>query len=127
MSVVFQLIFYNPGWNLILKLKLEFRANYNREEKDSSQFITNTWYYNSRRISKKLLVSTTVNFVNPLNENTAAKLIGKEIKTPKNSYKTENYLIIKCPYCNNYNRKEDKSLILHIYNHTCPINLKGAI
>lgn len=65
---------------------------------------------------KKLLVSTTVNFVNPLNENTAAKLIGKEIKTPKNSYKTENYLIIKCPYCNNYNRKEDKSLILHIYN-----------
>lgn len=57
---------------------------------------------------RKPLVTETVNFVKPLIENTSTE---KHIKVQQNKTSA-----IKCPYCNNYNKKQDNSLILHIYN-----------
>ena len=67
-------------------------------------------------IPKKPLVTGTVNFITPSAGSISTKPISQKIKTTINPVKTQNKLIINCPYCSNYDKGKDVSLIKHIFN-----------
>ena len=64
---------------------------------------------------KKIIISGKVEFIEPSRKNTSMQVISsKQIKVL--SHGSQILSKIKCPYCNNYNKEKEKSLILHIYN-----------
>lgn len=66
---------------------------------------------------KKPLVSSTVDFVKPSMENTSGNKPNKKEQTTTIQQKSHGTSKFRCPYCNNYNKERDESLILHIYNN----------